>query len=222
MFFEMDEMEKGIRECIASARQAEAEGGWITYLIRDPRRADKKGNPAGWPVYVGQTEEFGKRVRNHLRKSERLARAGTGIKARVKALLHAGVVPNFEVIDRQPTRLKSLLSETNLARLCRSRGYDIANATTLQNHAGPPITERDLPSKWFWNFTLDQALEDGLQVELICSACQTSIAFDLKAFQALQNSPKTLREIRDWPMWLEEPCGACAQQGNRRVRVRTA
>lgn len=77
---------------VALAREAEAYGSWITYLIRDPRRPDLRGNVAGWPIYVGQTDEFGKRVRNHLRKSEKLARKGKGIKSRLKALLHAGVI----------------------------------------------------------------------------------------------------------------------------------
>src|SRR5688500_15843280 len=78
----MDEVERLSRRQSAAAKEAEEEGVWITYLIRDPRRVDLKGNQAGWPIYVGQTDQFGRRVRNHLRKSEKLARAGTGIKAR--------------------------------------------------------------------------------------------------------------------------------------------
>jgi hypothetical protein len=134
----MSNIEQQIRLRIEAAKAAEVLGDWITYLIRDPRRPDLKGNPEGWPIYVGLTDQFGKRVRNLLRNSEKLARKGRGVKALIKELLHARVVPNFEVLDHQPTRLRSLLSETNFARLCRTRGYDIANATTLQNRAGPP------------------------------------------------------------------------------------
>src|SRR5688500_667213 len=107
----------------------------------------------------------------------------------MKALLHAGVVPNFEVLDRQPTRLKSLLSETNFARLCRTRGYDITNGTTLQNQAGPPVSVSGLPSKWLWPFTLQQVIDDGLQVELACSACRTLVGIDLSVFVVLPEPP---------------------------------
>ena len=45
-----------------TALEAQREGQWITYLIRDPRYPDKRGNP-GTPIYVGQTDDFPGRVR---------------------------------------------------------------------------------------------------------------------------------------------------------------
>ena len=215
----MDAVEQRIRNEIAAAKAAERAGDWITYLVRDPRRPDLRGNASGWPIYVGQTDEFGQRVRNHLRKSEKLARRGTGIKQRMKELLHAGIVPRFEVLDRQPTRLKSLLSETNFARLCRSRGYDIANATMLQNRAGPPVTVHDLPSKWLVKFSLQQAVQDELCVEVVCTGCRTAARLDITLFQALPEPPKTLGDIRDWSTRIEKPCDACGREGHRRVRI---
>ena len=216
------EVERLIEEKIALAREAEEQGIWITYLIRDPRRADLRGDAAGWPVYVGQTDEYGRRVRNHLRKSEKLARRGKGIKYRLKALLHAGVVPNFEVLDRQPTRLCSLLSETNYARLCRSKGYDIANQTTLQNVAGPPVTISDLPVKWLWAFTLSQAAQDGIQIQLVCRACGEALFIPMSAFEHLPEPPKDLRGIRDNTELLASECTFCGSAGSRRVRLRVA
>jgi len=214
------DLEREIQQRIASARQLEQPGIWITYLIRDPRRPDLRGNVSGWPVYVGQTDEFGKRVRNHLRKSEKLARQGKGVKARLKELLHAGVVPNFEVLDRQPTRLQSLLSETNYARLCRSRGYDIANQTTLQNVAGPPVTIQDLPTKWFWRFTLGQAIQDGIEIELVCSECRERLLLPMSTFENLSDPPRELGEIRNNQELLNSPCTFCGREGTRRVALR--
>ena len=214
-------VELEIQRQIELARQAE-DDSWITYLIRDPRRPDLRGNKLGWPVYVGQSDEFGKRVRNHLRKSEKLARRGEGVKYRLKALLHAGVVPNFEVLDRQPTRLRSLLSETNYARLCRSRGYDIANQTTLQNVAGPPVTIGDLPTKWFWRFSLEQAVQDGIEIELVCRECRERISLPVSAFQNLPVVPKELREVRDNQELRSAACTFCFAQGSRRVTLRLA
>ena len=62
------EVEHRIRRQIERAHNVHQDGTCITYLIRDPRRPDLRGNKLGWPVYVGQTDEFGRRVRNHLRK----------------------------------------------------------------------------------------------------------------------------------------------------------
>jgi hypothetical protein len=215
----ISDVEQLIRQRIETAKAAQALGGWVTYLIRDPRWPDLKGNSEGWPIYVGQTDEFSKRVRNHLRSSEKLARKGRGIKARIKDLLHADVVPNFEVLDRQPTRLRSLLSETNFARLCRTRGYDIANATTLQNRAGPPVTLRDLPTKWLWKFTLQQASQDGLHVEVVCTSCRIAVPLDIGLLQSLPEPPLRLEDIRAWSTLFNEPCDACGQKAPKRVQV---
>lgn len=209
------EVDREIERQIALARAAEQDGGWVTYLMRDPRRPDLRGNPAGWPVYVGQTDEFGKRVRNHLRKAEKNARKGKGIKARLKELLHAGVVPAFEVLDRQPTRLKSLLSETNYARLCRSRGYDIANQTTLQNSAGAPVTLTDLPIRWLWRFSPSQAAEDGIEIGLACRGCGNVVWLPASAFADLPEPPKELREIRDSEKFCQARCTLCDHEGAR-------
>jgi len=211
------EVEREIQRQISLAREAE-DGTWITYLMRDPRRPDLRGNVAGWPVYVGQTDDFANRVRNHLRKSEKLARKGSGIKYRLKSLLHAGVVPNFEVLDRQPTRLRSLLSETNYARLCRARGYDIANRTTLQNVAGPPVTMEDLPAKWFRSFTIEQAIADGLEVVTVCRECHEQVRVPATSFQSLPY--KTLGEILKDDQLRSAPCSLCEATDSRRVLFR--
>lgn len=203
---------------IAAARIAEREGGWITYLARDPRRLDLKGN-RGWPIYVGQSKEFGKRVRNHLRTSEKLARSHDSVRRRFKEILHAGHVPMFEVLDRQPTRLQSLLSETNFARLCRRRGYDIANLRSLQKQGDTPITRHDIPIDWLWEFSLAEAVADGIRIRLVCNRCSEVLTIEVAHFQQLDTPPKDLRAIRDDPLWRAEPCTSCGCRGSRFVKL---
>ncbi|WP_431850975.1 hypothetical protein [Allosphingosinicella sp.] len=209
-------MEAAIRNTIAAARAAEREGGWITYLARDPRRVDLKGNP-GWPFYVGQSKEYGKRVRNHLRTSEKLAQAHDSVRKRIRQILHDGHVPIFEVLERQPTRLLSLVSETNFARACRRRGYDIANLRRLQNEAGPSITRHDIPTDWLWEFSLEEAMADGIGIRLACTACGEVLMIDAVRFRQLDAAPKDLREIKNDPLWLAEPCTSCGRRGSRFV-----
>ena len=203
---------------IAGARAAEREGGWITYLARDPRKPDLRGNP-GWPIYVGQSKEFGKRVRNHLRTSEKLAQAHDSVRKRIREILHEGHVPIFEVLDRQPTRLDSLVSETNFARACRRRGYQIANLRRLQNVAGPPVTRQDIPVDWLWEFSLEEANADGIDVEIICGRCCGTLSIGLARFLSTGAPPKDLRAIKDSPLWLVEACTFCGQRGSRAVRL---
>lgn len=210
------EVEAAIRAAINAARTAEREGCWITYLARDPRRVDLKGN-LGWPIYVGQSKEFGKRVRNHLRTSEKLAQAHDSVRKRVREILHDGHVPVFEVLDRQPTRLLSLVSETNFARACLRRGYEIANLRRLQNEAGPPITRHDIPADWLWEFSLEEVVADGIRVRLGCRKCREALPIDLSYFARLRTPPKDLRAIRDDPLWIAEPCTVCGRRGGRFV-----
>ena len=210
------EVEAAIRVAIEAARTAESEGGWITYLARDPRRVDLKGN-LGWPIYVGQSKEFGKRVRNHLRTSEKLAQAHDSVRKPVREILHDGHVPSFEVLDRQPTRLLSLVSETNFARACRRRGYDIENLRRLQNKAGPPIGSHDIPTDWLWEFSLEEAALDEIRVRLRCRECREALSIDLSHFARLATPPKDLRAIRDDPLWMAEPCTACGRRDGRFV-----
>ena len=215
------DVEAGIRSAIEVAREAERERGWITYLARDPRRMDLKGNP-GWPIYVGQTKEFGKRVRNHLRTSEKLAQAHDSVRKRIREILHAGHVPIFEVLERQPTRLLSLVSETNFARACRRRGYDIANLRSLQNVAGPPIDRRDIPADWLWEFSLEEAIADGIRLRIGCKSCGEAISLEASLFQHLEDLPKDLRAIGKNPVWAVEPCTICGRRGGRSVSLELA
>jgi hypothetical protein len=93
--------EAAIRTAIATARSAEGEAGWIAYLARDPRQLDLKGN-VGWPIYVGQSKEFGTRVRNHLRKSEKLSQAHDSVRKRISEILHDGHVSSRRKNQQEP------------------------------------------------------------------------------------------------------------------------
>lgn len=139
----------------ARAKDAQRDGQWITYLIRDPRNPDKKGNP-GTPIYVGQTDDFPGRVLSRFMKCEKeaLAKGKDCIERRVAELLHLGVVVRYQVLDYQPTRLASLISETNWARRCWNAGYDLANRAELQNSGGPPIGREDIPLGWIDKFKI--------------------------------------------------------------------
>jgi hypothetical protein len=141
------------------AKKQQRDGEWITYLIRDPRFHDLKGKP-GLPIYVGQTNDFPKRVMLRFTKCEKeaLAKGKDCIEARVAELLDEGLIAKYQVIDRQPTRLSSLVSETNMARRAWKAGYKLVNQRRLQNKAGDDVTLQMIPREWLLEFTLAEGL----------------------------------------------------------------
>lgn len=90
----------------ARAKEAQRDGQWVTYLIRDPRHPNKRGNP-GTPIYVDQTNDFPGRVLSRFMKCEKEAAAkGTDcIERRVSDLLHRDIVARYQVLEYQPTHL---------------------------------------------------------------------------------------------------------------------
>lgn len=206
------------------AADQQRDGLWITYLIRDPRFRDKKGQP-GLPIYVGQTNDFPERVFSRFNNCEKEAiKLGKDcVEKRVADLLHLGIVVTYQVLSYQPSHLSSLVSETNMARECWNRGYNLANNAKLQNGPGPHLTRHDIPHRWIWDrFTLAEAVQDNIEVELRCAACRIAFQISAEWFQTIQRPPRKLKEIETDPMWNEEPCTYCGALGRRSLRLHLA
>lgn len=171
------------------------------------------------PIYVGQTNDFPGRVLKRFMTCEKeaLKKGKDCIERRVAGLLHLNVVATYQVLEYEPTRLASLVSETNWARKCRCHGYDIANHAEMQNVAGPPITRSQVPKSWLWQFSLDEAIADDVLLEVHCGACSDVLHVPLSSVGLLNNRPRTLAQLRD--VWERELCVVCGTAGNRRVRL---
>ena len=220
--YQCDPTRKAVLDAImaetARAKEAQRDGQWITYLIRDPRYPDKRGNP-GTPIYVGQTNDFPGRVLSRFMKCEKEA-AGKGtdcIERRVADLLHLHVVATYQVLEYQPTHLTSLISETNWARKCWNAGYDLANRAELQNAGGPPIGRADAPRSWLLKFSLAEAIADDIRVSISCGACNEVLAIPLANIPQLEKPATTIGQLAK--LWRSEECTFCATVGKRRVRV---
>lgn len=180
----------------ARAKDAQRDGQWVTYLIRDPRSPDKRGN-AGRPIYVGQTNDFPERVLSRFMKCEKEA-AGKGkdcVERRVADLLHHGIVVTYKLIEYRPTHLASLISETNWARRCWNAGYDLADRAELQNAGGPPISRRDVPRSWLLKFSVSEALAGDVRVSLSCLACGEVLPIPLARIPELEKAATAIRAI---------------------------
>jgi hypothetical protein len=202
----------------ARAKEAQRDGEWITYLIRDPRYQDRRGN-AGTPIYVGQTNDFPGRILSRFMKCEKEAagRANDRIERRVADLLHLNVVATYHVLDYQPTRLASLISETNWARKCWNAGYDLANRAELQNARGPPICRSDAPRSWLLKFSLAEAIADNLRIAISCEACRQTLAIPLVDIPELDRRATSIGQLVN--LWRSTECTFCGIVGKRRVRI---
>jgi hypothetical protein len=202
----------------ARAKEAQRDGQWITYLIRDPRFPDKRGN-AGTPIYVGQTNDFPGRVLSRFMKCEKEAAAkGTDcVERRIADLLHENIVATYQVLEYQPTHLTSLISETNWARRCWNAGYDLANRAELQNAGGPPIGRGDALRSWLLKFSVAEAIADNVRVSISCGACSELLPIPLAAIPALEKPATTIGQL--CKLWRSEQCTFCGTVGKRRVRV---
>jgi hypothetical protein len=202
----------------ARAKDAQREGQWITYLIRDPRHPDKRGN-LGTPIYVGQTNDFPERVLSRFMKCEREA-VGKGtdcIERRVAGLLHFGIVATYQVLEYQPTRLASLISETNWARRCWNAGYDLANRAELQNAGGPPIGRSDALRSWLLKFSIGEAVADGVRVSISCRGCGQVLPVPLTKIPELEKPAITISQLGK--LWRSGECTFCGVAGKRGIRV---
>lgn len=220
--YQSDPVRRGVLEQIMAetsrAKEAQRDGEWITYLIRDPRFPDKRGN-AGTPIYVGQTNDFPGRVLSRFMKCEKEAaqKSTDCIERRVANLLHLNIVATYQVLEYQPTHLSSLISETNWARTCWNAGYNIANRAELQNAGGPPISRRDAPTSWLLKLSVPEAIADDVRVSISCGACSEVLHVPLAQIHELAKPATTIGQLA--MIWRSETCTFCGATGKRRVRV---
>lgn len=202
----------------ARAKAAQRDGKWITYLMRDPRYPDKRGN-AGTPIYVGQTNDFPGRVLSRFMKCEKEAaqKGRDCIERRVADLLHLNIVATYQVLEYQPTHLTSLISETNWARKCWNAGYDIANRAELQNAAGPPIGRSDALRSWLLKFSVAEALADDISVSISCGASGEVLPIPLAKIPELEKPATTIGQLAK--LWRSQGSTFCGTVGKCRVRV---
>ena len=177
------------------ADHAASPGTWITYAIHDPTRDDHiEKRPDGLIIYVGQSKEFGKRVRKRMRNAGiALNRPRDRIDGACYDIMRSGKAPRFSVIEETQTALDSLVSETNWSKLLRRKGYPLLNQWTEQKFVGDDLDRMDVPHAWIWPFTVSDALGSRIDLIALEPTDGKSVLVDLSTFPAKTR----LREIRE-------------------------
>jgi hypothetical protein len=177
------------------ADRATKQDCWITYAIHDPTTPDCVGeSPEGPIIYVGQTKEFGRRVRKRMRAAGTAKQRPTDrIDGASYEIMRKGGVPTFTVLDRVPNAIESLVSETNWTKRLRKAGYRLLNQWTEQKFGGDEIDRRTVPHDWLWPLTASDAIGSRIDLIITDPADGESITADLATFPPNAR----LREIRD-------------------------
>jgi len=186
---------EAVDQQFACADAATVAGKWITYAIHDPTLPVSVADRAeGAIIYVGQSKEFGKRVRKRFRN------AGTAVgrpKDRIDGacydIMARGGVPKFSVLETTDNALDSLVSETNWTKRLRAAGHRLLNQWTEQKFGGRVIDRQAVPHNWIWPLTAADAIGSGIDLSVNDLESGDQVVADLKMFP-----PNTrLREIRD-------------------------
>jgi hypothetical protein len=169
--------------------------GYVTYAIRDPSEKDHRGHPKGPIVYVGQSKQLRIRAKDHMADGGRATFDRKCRATRIHAIMKAGCVPYFEILDSQPTLLGSLISETLHARRACWRGYRLANGWPEHQSKEAPDGRNSVPIKRLWSFTVAEALENGIALVIECAPCGVLQSIDLASLDSATRlaSIKTLR-----------------------------
>lgn len=186
---------------------------YVTYAIRDPRLIDPRGHPDGPRIYVGETRQIWIRANDHLADG---GRATTGDEGRCKAtriyaILRDYVVPKFEILGDAPTKLASLISETLWARRSVYLGYKLANGWKEHQSKEAPDGIRTVPSERYLEFTVAEAHEDGVRVQIRCETCGYAHDLNLEERLLPYSPTKRLSTIRKQTL-----CTVC---GHHIIRV---
>lgn len=156
-------LEKTVKDYIATLKCQAIAGTLATYLICDPTEEDVLHRSSfGTPFYVGQGD-FVSRARNHLR-----CRSARSTRKRITAIYKKGTHPLFFVVDRARTRLASLKSEMDWACHLIDLGYSLTNG--WREHKSSRSL-RTVPVKRVWQFSVDEAITDLVKLRVQCRAC---------------------------------------------------
>lgn len=185
-YYRDPEFRAAVDEEFRRATAATRVGYWITYAIHDASQPDTiNGRPDGPIVYVGQTKNFGNRVR------KRMSSAGCAVKKpndRIDGLLYEIMarrcVPRWTVLEQVDTFIASLVSETNWAVKLRSERYPLVNQWTEHKRGARQVSRHDIDHKRLWPMTAADAL--GSRVDVVITELETSdeVFVDLATFPA--------------------------------------
>lgn len=154
---------------------------FVIYAIRDPSQTDhRRSHPDGPPMYVGLSKQLHIRADDHMKDGGRGTNGGRLKAGHLHRIMKKFIVPKFQILDEAPTLLTAHIAETVWARRYCWLGYELANGWPEHQSKDTPKGIESLPLKRLWEFTVLEAIEDGVTLVLECAQCDVSQNVDLE------------------------------------------
>jgi len=160
-------------------------GVWITYAIHDPTQRDHlEGRSDGLIRYVGQSKQFGIRVRDRMDTAGRAVKRPTDkIDGLLYDIMARGPVPRWTVLDEVYSAIDSFVSETNWTIRLRRKGYPLVNQWTEHKLGTVEIDRYGVDPKRLWPITAADAIGSNIDVVVCDLASGEETLVDLTMFR---------------------------------------
>jgi hypothetical protein len=157
-------------------------GTWVTYAIHDPSREDHVGGHGeGLIVYVGQSKQFGTRVRDRMRSAGGAIRRPTDhIDGLLYDIMARGPAPRWSVLEEVASAIDSFVSETNWTTRMRAQGNPLVNQWIEQRWGTLEVDRYGVPHKRLWAITVSDAIGSGIEVAVSDPATDEQVMVDLE------------------------------------------
>jgi len=157
-----------VRAMAAHAAELVPDAAYVNYMILDPCVADPDGILPGTPIYVGQTADIAKRIASHVRQALAPGNPPASIYARMAAIIAAGQVPIFRVLEVHKTRAVALQAETVWAQRLLRSGARLCNQWPEQAQRLPTHEVARRQQVRLRNLTLAEGVEAGVFLSVRC------------------------------------------------------
>ncbi|WP_126175019.1 hypothetical protein [Tsuneonella rigui] len=195
-----------VDEQFALAREVTRPGVWITYAIHDPTEVDSVGGRAQGSIrYVGQTKNFGNRVKKRMSTAGRaVGRPTDNIDGLLWDVMSRGPAPRWSVLEEVGSAIESLVSETNWVIDLRAQGYPLVNQWSENKHGTQKVSRYNVDPKRLWQITTEDAIGSNVGLSVRDPVSGQEVHVDLSIY------PRGTRlyKIRDH-----------ARQSGRRARI---
>jgi hypothetical protein len=154
-------------QALAAARSAQG-AKYVVYAMIDPRQADPHGEYPGRPIYVGEARDVSMRVRDHYRRARDPGlRAGT-IAHAIRAMMVAGTLPAFVILERFETKFAAAEAETPWAQRLLAKGHLLKNQWLEQRRLMPDDEVQRYILLKRWGLSVQDAIEADLRISVRC------------------------------------------------------
>ena len=179
------------------------DAAYANYMILDPTRPDPTSILPGAPIYVGQSGCVARRIKSHMRRALMQSVRRGSLYERIVAIVRAGAMPIFRVLQLYPTRLESVRGETIWAQRLLQDGACLYNRWPEQSRvmAGKELARRQ--RRRLFDLSLAEASEAGAALEARCCRDGWHVAIGaehlLPRFGKLVTFHSVRRTLRECP-----------------------